>query len=375
MTADVLIIGGGLAGLCNAIQLNRAGLQVTVIEKKHYPFHRVCGEYISNEVLPFLRKLGIDIDSLNPARINRLEITSAGGKRFGCGLDLGGFGVSRYTLDNHLYRQAQLAGVKFMLDTRVADVRFTDDHFEVVIPGQTLIARLVIGSYGKRSNLDQKLKRPFFYKRSPYLAVKFHIKADLPDDLIQLNNYKDGYCGVSKVDGDRYCMCYLAKSDDLRKYGSLPALEENVIRKNPYLNEIFSNAEFLLDKPEVINEISFEKKAPVEQHILMSGDTAGMIAPLCGNGMAMAIHSSKLLSESIIKYYQSEKFTAAQRVQLEQAYTHAWNKEFASRLWAGRQMQRLFGRDSVTGLTIDMLNTMPAVANLLIRTSHGKPFA
>jgi hypothetical protein len=50
----------------------------------------------------------------------------------------------------------------------------------VVIPGQTLIAPLVIGAYGKRSNLDQKLKRDFFYKRSPYLAVKFHIKADLP---------------------------------------------------------------------------------------------------------------------------------------------------------------------------------------------------
>lgn len=372
--ADVLIIGGGLAGLCNAIQLNRAGLQVTVIEKKSYPFHRVCGEYISNEVLPFFENLAIDINSLNPSRIQRLEITSAGGKRFGCALDLGGFGISRYTLDSHLYRQAQLAGVRFMLDTRVEDVRFTQDRFEVIIPGQTLTAPLVIGSYGKRGNLDQKLKRPFFAKRSPYLAVKFHIKADLPDDLIQLNNYKDGYCGVSKVDGDRYCMCYLAKSNDLRKYGSLPELEENVIRKNPYLNDIFRNAEFLLDRPEVINEISFEKKAPVEQHILMSGDTAGMIAPLCGNGMAMAIHSSKLLSESIIKYYQPGKFSAQQRTALEQAYTQSWNKEFANRLWAGRQMQRLFGRDSMTGLTIDILNLMPPVANFLIRTSHGKPF-
>ncbi|MES2276958.1 MAG: NAD(P)/FAD-dependent oxidoreductase [Bacteroidota bacterium] len=372
---DAIIIGGGLAGLFNAIQLNRAGLQVMVIEKKSYPFHRVCGEYISNEVLPFIEGLGIDISSLNPSRITRLEITSAGGKRFNTQLDLGGFGISRYTLDNYLHQKAQAAGVKFMLNTRVEDVRFVQDHFEVVIPGQTLTVPLVIGSYGKRSNLDQKLKRTFFYKRSPYLAVKFHIKADLPDDLIQLNNYKDGYCGVSKVDGDRYCMCYLAKRDDLRKYGSLPALEENVICKNPYLKEIFDNAQFLLDKPEVINEISFEKKAPVEQHILMSGDTAGMIAPLCGNGMAMAIHSSKLLSERIIKYYQPGKFTLQNRSQLEQAYTAAWDKEFAARLWAGRQMQRLFGRDSMTGLTISLLNKLPPLANFLIRTSHGKPFA
>jgi flavin-dependent dehydrogenase len=372
---DVLVIGGGLAGLCNALQLNSAGLQVTVIEKKSYPFHRVCGEYISNEVLPFMESLGINIDELGPSRISRLEITSAGGKRFSTPLDLGGFGISRYTLDNYLYKKAQAAGVKFRLNTRVEDVRFVQDHFEVTIPGETLIAPLVVGSYGKRSNLDQKLKRDFFYKRSPYLAVKFHIKADLPTDLIQLNNYKDGYCGVSKIEGDRYCMCYLAKRDDLRKYGSLPALEENVICKNPYLKEIFDNAEFLLDKPEVINEISFEKKAPVEQHILMSGDTAGMIAPLCGNGMAMAIHSSKLLSTAIKQYYQPSKFTPQNRLQLEQTYTKAWNTEFASRLWAGRQMQRMFGHDSITGITISLLNNVPPLANFLIRTSHGQPFA
>lgn len=372
---DVIIIGGGLAGLFNALQLNRAGLQVVVIEKKSYPFHRVCGEYISNEVLPFIESLDIDINQLNPSRISRLEITSAGGKRFGCELDLGGFGISRYTLDNYLYQKARAEGVKFMLNTRVEDVRFMADYFEVVIPGHTLTAPLVIGSYGKRSNLDQKLKRSFFYKRSPYLAVKFHIKIDFPDDLIQLNNYKDGYCGVSKVDGDRYCMCYLAKRDDLRKYGSLAALEENVICKNPFLKKIFDHAEFLLDKPEVINEISFEKKAPVEQHILMSGDTAGMIAPLCGNGMAMAIRSAKLLADCIGKHYHPDKFTAQHRAQLEQAYTRAWEKEFANRLWAGRQMQRMFGRDSITGLTIAMLNHIPPLARFLIRTSHGQPFA
>ena len=52
---EVAIIGGGLAGLINAILLKRAGLDVVLFEKNTYPFHRVCGEYISNEVLPFLQ--------------------------------------------------------------------------------------------------------------------------------------------------------------------------------------------------------------------------------------------------------------------------------------------------------------------------------
>jgi flavin-dependent dehydrogenase len=372
---DVIVVGGGLAGLFNAILLNRAGLKVTVIEKKTYPMHRVCGEYISNEIIPFLHTLDINLDELNVARINRLEVTAVSGTKLSQKLDLGGFGLSRYTFDNLLYQKGMAEGVNFMTGTRVEDIRFVNNHFEVVTPGNVLTAPLVIGSFGKRSNLDQKLKRPFFLKRSPYLAVKFHIRMDLPDDLIQLNNYKDGYCGVSKTDGDRYCMCYMAHRDDLRKYGTLQGLEENVIRKNPYLDDIFRNAEFLLDKPEVINEISFEKKAPVDDHILMSGDTAGMIAPLCGNGMTMAIHSAKILSEKIINYYRPDNFSVENRAALEADYTQNWNSQFARRLWVGRQLQRLFGNNNTTALTLNVLNNLPAVSSFLISKTHGKPFA
>ncbi len=371
---DVIVIGGGLAGLFNAILLNRAGYKVLLIERKTYPFHRVCGEYISNETIPFLKKLDINLDELNVARINRLEVTAVSGAKFSQKLDLGGFGLSRYTFDHFLYQKALAEGVEFMLNTKVEEVRFQDNLFEVDASGKTITAPLVIGSFGKRANLDQKMNRDFFYKRSPFLAVKFHIKADFPADLIQLNNYKDGYCGVSKVDGGRYCMCYLAHRDDLRKYGTLPELEKNVVRKNPYLNKIFEEAKFLLDKPEVINEISFEKKQPVEKHILMSGDTAGMIAPLCGNGMTMAIHSAKILSEKIIEFYQPQQFSPDKRSMLEQAYTSAWNKKFAARLWTGRQMQKLFGRNAATNLTLKTLNNLPKVANFLISKTHGQPF-
>lgn len=372
--SDVIIIGGGLAGLFNAILLNRAGLDVTVVERKTYPFNRVCGEYISNEVIPFLEALNIDVQHLGASTINRLEVTAVFGVKLKQQLDLGGFGISRYRFDNFLYEKAKSAGVIFMLQTRVEDVNFTGDHFEVDVPNQVLTAPLVIGSFGKRSNLDQKLKRNFFYRRSPYLAVKFHLRVNFPDDLIQLNNYHNGYCGISKIEADRHCMCYLAHRDDLRKYGSLPALEEYVIKKNPYLKEVFESAEFLFDRPEVINEISFEKKQPLEGHILMSGDTAGMIAPLCGNGMTMAIHSAKLLSQIIINNYTRNSFTPAKRTIIEQEYQIAWEKQFAQRLWTGRQLQRMFGNNTTTALMLNTLNAISPLTRYLMGKTHGKPF-
>ncbi|QQL49572.1 NAD(P)/FAD-dependent oxidoreductase [Mucilaginibacter ginkgonis] len=372
--ADVIIVGGGLAGLFNAILLNRAGLVVTLIERKSYPFNRVCGEYISNEVLSFFYSMDIDVHALGASSIKKLEVTAVSGTKLSQKLDLGGFGLSRYRFDNFLYEKAKAAGVNFLTGTRVENIEFNQGTFEVTVPGQTLTSPLVIGAFGKRSNLDQKLQRKFFYKRSPYLAVKFHVKVDFPDDLIQLNNYHNGYCGISKIEEDRHCMCYLAHRDDLRKYGSLPALEQNVILKNPYLKEIFDHADFLLDKPEVINEISFQKKSPLDGHILMSGDTAGMIAPLCGNGMTMAIHSAKILSEIIIKHHRKNNFTDLARKSIETEYLKAWDEQFAKRLWTGRQLQKLFGNNRMTAITLNVLNALPPLTRYIIGKTHGQPF-
>ena len=59
LSFHVSIIGGGLAGLVSAIHLSKKGLKVLLIEKNEYPKHKVCGEYISNEVLPYFNSLGI----------------------------------------------------------------------------------------------------------------------------------------------------------------------------------------------------------------------------------------------------------------------------------------------------------------------------
>jgi len=182
---DVVIAGGGLAGLFNALLLNRAGLQVTVIEKKAYPFHRVCGEYISNEILPFLEKLNIDVFSLGASCINRLEVTATSGARLTQKLDLGGFGLSRYKLDNYLYELCLNEGVKFLLNTQVDDISFADNSFTVNTRDKILETSLVIGTFGKRSNLDNKLKRAFFHQRSPYVGIKIHARLNFPDDVIQ----------------------------------------------------------------------------------------------------------------------------------------------------------------------------------------------
>jgi flavin-dependent dehydrogenase len=369
---NVIIIGGGLAGLITGIRLARWNIACTIIEKKDYPFHRVCGEYISNETLPFLKNEGLYPEILQPSSISRFKLSSISGKSMELLLSTGGFGISRYAFDHFLYEKAKQAGVTFLLNTEAESITFKNKQFEIKCPKETLNAFLVIGSFGKRSKLDSQLNRSFFKKRSPYVGVKYHIRTQHPDNLIALHNFRGGYCGISNVEDGKTNLCYLTHRDNLKKFRSIPEMEEAVLFENPHLKSIFNASEFLFEKPETINEISFETKETVWNHVLMTGDAAGMIAPLCGNGMAMAIHSAKILSELVRNHIHKKEFD---RQQLERDYTEAWNKNFSKRLWIGRQIQnKLFGTEFTSNLAVNLAVYFKPIANVIIKNTHGKTF-
>lgn len=366
----VTVIGGGLAGLLTAIQLNRAKIEVQLFEKKGYPFHRVCGEYISNEVVPFLKSLKLFPEVLHPSFINSFQLTAINGKSVILPLDRGGFGISRYAFDHWLFQIAQQEGVEVFQNSEVNSVSYHDDQFEFSTLQGKFSTDVIIGSFGKRSRLDKTMKRSFIKKRSPYIGVKYHLRTHHPANLIALHNFKDGYCGISNVENGITNLCYLSHSDNLKKTGNIKAMEEQVLYKNPLLKNIFLHAEFLFAAPETINEISFETKEPVSNHVLMCGDAAGMITPLCGNGMAMAIHSSKLLSELVVEFCNNPSFT---RSALEKRYEAAWSQQFATRLWIGRQLQHLFGSNFASNLAVGLAQRTRPTARYLISKTHGTP--
>ncbi len=367
----MIVIGGGLAGLVNAILLKREGFSVWLFEEKKYPFHRVCGEYISNEVIPFLREHNLYPEVLNPAKITQFHLTSIAGTSLRMPLDLGGFGISRYQMDNWLAEIAKNEGVKIVHD-RVIKSDFESNEFTISTKsGAEHQAKVVIGAFGKRSMLDKQMNRSFIDKRSPYIGVKYHLKTDeAKTDEIALHNFPKGYCGISRVENDTFNLCYLSHRSNLKRFGSIPEMERELLSENPHLRKILNHSEILFDKPEVINEITFEKKEPVYNHILMSGDSAGMITPLCGNGMAMALHSSKVLIKLVSIHLKGD----SSRFQMEKEYIKCWNALFARRMWAGRKIQRLFGSGVVSASTIALGKRFRPFAKFLMKQTHGSPF-
>jgi flavin-dependent dehydrogenase len=310
-------------------------------------------------------------DALSPSKIEQFQLSAVNGKSAVLKLDLGGFGISRFSFDDFLYQKAKLMGVNFLLNTTVDDVSFAENRFTIQLNSTTIEADIVIAAYGKRSKLDVKMDRPFARKKSPYLAIKYHVRTDHPHDLISLHNFNGGYCGINNIENGVSNLCYMVNRNYFQPYGNIQDFENEVLWKNPFLKNIFNNADFIFDKPLTINEISFETKSAVERHMLMVGDTAGMITPLCGNGMAMAIRSGKIAAEIIIQHLNDP---TSNRQIMEFRYQKEWKRNFAGRLKFGRQLQRLFGHPVMSNLSVNLAINCRPIAYSMMKSSHGTPF-
>jgi menaquinone-9 beta-reductase len=375
ITYDTCIVGGGLAGLALSIQLKKAGYHVALFEKEKYPFHKVCGEYISFENWNFLEELGLPLSDWNLPMIKQLIVSAPNGNYIENDLSLGGFGISRYKIDAALADIAKSIGVDLFEEQKVTDIVFEKNNFHITTNSSAYNAKVVCGSFGKRSNLDVRWKRSFTRKKNNklnnYIGIKYHITTKFPSDLIALHNFKNGYCGISQIEDNKYCLCYLTTAENLRiNNNSIPEMEKNILRCNPFLETIFSSSTFLFEQPVTISQISFEQKEKVEHHILMIGDAAGMITPLCGNGMSMALHGSKIAFKNVTAFLKKE----ITRAEMEQQYIDEWNKCFSKRVFAGRMIQRFFGNEFLSNLLVRSVKPFPKLVAYLIRLTHGTPY-
>jgi menaquinone-9 beta-reductase len=362
-----------------AIQLGKAGFSVILFEKETYPFHKVCGEYVSLESWEFIRQLGLALEDMKLPIIDTLFLTAPDGSSFTARLPLGGFGISRYLLDSRLAIIAKQNGVFVIENTKVDEVIF-NKQFHVKFTSRktdqrSLTAKVCCAAFGKRSNLDVKWERRFLKYQDKrldnYVAVKYHVHAKWKENIIGLHNFKGGYCGISKIEEDKYCLCYMTKAANLNQCNNdIKEVEKKILFKNKHLKKIFSEAKTLDGFPITISQINFRKKCQVEDHVLMLGDAAGMITPLCGNGMSIALHTSKISFQLICQFLRGE----IDRSRMEEEYKRQWRHHFAQRLRAGRTLQQFFGSTVLGNFFVGVFKAAPFLSKAVIRMTHGKPF-
>ena len=117
--AAIDVIGGGPAGAMAAIAARHHGAEVRVFEKSAFPRHKVCGEFLSPDILMLLRRAGCEEEffALGPAAIRRMDL-HFGSRLVRHTLPQPAYGLSRYALDRLLLDRAAALGAEIVRETR-----------------------------------------------------------------------------------------------------------------------------------------------------------------------------------------------------------------------------------------------------------------
>lgn len=348
---DAIIIGGGPAGAAAGIHLSRAGLNTAIIERKTFPRETLCGEFLSKEVTESLRTLNLfgKFLELNPNKITSFRFIT-GNKIIESGLPFDGFSLKRSILDDFLLKEAAISGAKVFQPAEVKEVTMNQEYFSVQVntgeKTSNLLSDFVIGAFGKSNILDKKLNRKFIRTRSPYNGIKFHLSkglfSNLEDSCIYIFAGNNIYCGINTVSREEATVCFLDKKTG-RKESPLINFEK-LFQQNKNLSALLNHRMPDLKNSEIYGagNIYFGRKELNKDGIIMIGDAAKLIAPLAGDGIGMALQSSKIISD-IIMNYGRDKISISD---IGRIYKTRWKENFTKRTSLALLIQHIILRNS-----------------------------
>ncbi len=371
---DTIIIGAGLAGCSAAIQLASSGIRVLLLEQSRYPVHKLCGEFLSVEVMETFDRLGIleSVRKAGASSIRQAYLTTKSGQSFHHVLPGTALGLSRYKLDLILFERSAALGADCRDGVVVKSVSgsLAEGGFEVTTTQGTFTARMVLGAYGKKSALGTMAGTAGTVgtpARSPFVAFKAHYTGlDIPN-MIELHAFEGGYCGLSAIESGQVNLCWIGHDRILQGDRALPP----ALYTNPVLADRLSKMTRVQSSLNGLSQISLDIKPKFVRDICQIGDTAGMITPLCGDGMAMALRSAELAVPLAVGFLKGELSES----QFKRGYESAWNREFWLRLRVGKLMHQAFIQPSLADVGVGLCDRLPALGAWIIQSTRGRAMA
>lgn len=374
---DVAVIGAGAAGCAAALALGRAGVNVTLIEKGAARRDRFCGEFVSGEAFAAVEELGARdaVEALGPAPIARVRLVSRAGRQFELPLGARGWGLSRRALDGALLDAALGEGVRLIEHSGVEDLSGEpgrDRRLRIggAASGTELRCRAIIGAHGKASQVDRLLGRRFVHKTSHYIGVKCRFDGVDREDRVELYLFPGGYCGVACVERGQANVCLLARREVLAACGGRPmTVIESVARENSVFRAWFRRARPIEGTLMSIGRVPFGPKRSVEHGVFMAGDSAGVLPPFLGVGVAAALGSGLRCGETVAAWLRG----SLDADQAAAQYDAWWQSRFGTTARWGGWASKLLCQPTVGAAAIGALQWIPAAGRVFYSKTRTTP--
>jgi geranylgeranyl reductase family protein len=346
---DVLIVGGGPAGSSCAWGLRKTGLEVAILDRQTFPRDKICGGWITPQVLA---ELGIDPADYGRDRvlqpITGFRIGWIGGPAFDTGYDSTvSYGIRRREFDDYLLRRS---GARLLEGISLASLQRESAGW---IVNGNIRARLVVGAGGhfcpvakltgaKPARESAVVAQEAEFEMDPSQQSACRVRSDMPELYFCADIKGYGWCFRK----NNYLNIGLGRMDQHR-------LSEHVVAFVRFLKSAgrisFDVPPALLGHAYLLYGVSERKVA--DDGVLLIGDSAGLAYKQSGEGIRPAIESGLLAAQAISEAqgnYSRESLNSYGRL-LTQRFGGS-GKDWASRVgehlpssWMGALGRRLLG--------------------------------
>ncbi len=303
MSAETLVVGGGLAGSAAAIWLARGHAPVILWEKDRTPAHKICGEFLSWEAQAYLGDLGLDLAALGAVPIDRVRLVTA--TRVSAGrLGFTARSLTRRTLDAALLEKAAETGVRVERGVTAREILSdgaVSSGLDQMRPQHLLLATGKHNLRGAGREGEGTLNHQLGFKS--YLRLTPAERAELKGH-VELILFRGGYAGLQLVEREAANLCFLVDADRWKRCGGdFAALLADLSAEVPHLAKRLAGAVPLLDRPLAISGVPYGylyRPARAAEPFWRLGDQAAVVPSFTGDGMSFALHSGRLASAALL---------------------------------------------------------------------------
>jgi len=298
---DVLVVGGGPAGMAAGISFGRAGLRTLVCERGSLPADKPCGEGVMPTGLQYLERLGVsaylDRDHTRHfTGIHYLPTSGAGASaRFAEGP---GQGIRRTELSRALCERARrIDGLEVHPQTPVTLGARGPNGTQAWLGGRKVTARLIVGADGLRSEVRRWAGLQGVSHRQRRFAVQQHFHCEPWSEYVEVHWAGDAEAYVTPCGRGEVGVAVLWAAE-AKKTGGGQRLMESMLSRFPRLNASLQGARPTAGA-RAIGPMHQVARSPVSDGVALVGDASGYLDAITGEGISLALAQAQALYDSI----------------------------------------------------------------------------